>query len=243
MKPSIKILFFGLFSLIFFPALVSAQNFLSPYRCTWELKLFLESGAMVDFGRLLGEEQKKQPSKMVRVCDIKKCQVNSYVDKCPPCPYYVTTTIPRKLTKKEKEAMIRAKLNEMNLSHKDIDVIVGFVMNGYSVQEQTIKEYKEFLSYVDKINADSFSCYIFKAVAHKGRWTGAIGEFNKNNKKKRGCPKLAGGESVIRKNVIWNDLKQSKIKQNGTGRSKSYYVHIALAIVGIIVLIFILFLS
>ena len=198
MKHLIKLISLGLFVLVFLPLLVSARSFLSPYDCAWETKLFLKSGKAINFDQLLQEQQ--QQGRIIQVCDTKKCLANGYVGECPPCPYYRNQTVTEELTKEQKEAIIRAKLSEMNLSEDDINIITGFIINGYTVQEQTLDEYNEFLYYAEQINKNPKSCYVFKAIAHKGRWTGAIGEFNKNvDTSIVTCPKVSGSSFIEKK--------------------------------------------
>lgn len=104
------------------------------------------------------------------------------------------------------------------LSDEDIQILKDFIINGYSVKEQTDDEYNLFLEEAEKANAEAPSnCPVYGAVSHKGRWTGYIWTGNVVNDVGMCGPKERCAGALA--NIIWNDLKEN------VGNVKSYAVY------------------
>lgn len=97
-----------------------------------------------------------------------------------------------------------------NENDSNINTVIDFIKNGYSVKEQTNEEYQLFLNNAKKKNKGWWCGDIYSAVSRKGDFTGYI-----MGKKERmifwiPCPKaqLFKGCSGGPYNIVWNDLKK-----------------------------------
>ncbi|MFQ6010518.1 MAG: hypothetical protein ACE5J7_05390, partial [Candidatus Aenigmatarchaeota archaeon] len=75
----------------------------------------------------------------------------------------------------EVDAVLASQKDICELADQDIQVIKEFVMNGYSVIEQTDEQYAVFLEQANTANSGRpDDCLAYEAVAHRGRWTGYL---------------------------------------------------------------------
>ena len=143
------------------------------------------------------------------------------------------------------ETAVLYQLNEVNsqcncLRDEDIEIIKSFIMNGYSVKEQTNDEYNLFLEEVRNANKGRpESCLAYLAVHRNDSWTGYVktGYMYENGK----C--IAATCSGAVANLLWNDLNNTEEQKGTEGKEKiekqqnSYCIIIAVIIAIIIILL------
>lgn len=143
------------------------------------------------------------------------------------------------------ETAVLYQLNEVNsqcncLRDEDIEIIKSFIMNGYSVKEQTNDEYNFFLEKVRNANKGRpESCLAYLAVHRNDSWTGYVktGYMYENGK----C--IAATCSGAVANLLWNDLNNTEEQKGREGKEKiekqqnSYCIIIAVIIAIIIILL------
>jgi hypothetical protein len=135
--------------------------------------------------------------------------------------------------------LLNSKKTILNLSDSDMTILSEFVINGYSVKEQTDEEYVIFLEEAEKqnnITPEGCGVSYYNAVTHNGRWTGYIlSEKYPTNMDWDNCPQsnCIGGGAVT--NIIWNDLVPKNTEANDY--SKYYYFG---AVILIVILVFLI---
>jgi hypothetical protein len=100
--------------------------------------------------------------------------------------------------------ILNARSKECLLDENDIQILKDFVINGYSVKEQTDEEYRAFFETVKKANEGRpENCLAYEAIHRNDSWTGYVrtGLLYQNGE----CiaAKCGGGSA----NIIWNDLE------------------------------------
>jgi hypothetical protein len=111
------------------------------------------------------------------------------------------------------ESKVIEMLSSMNLSDLDIKIVKNFVLNGYSIIEQTDEEYASFLSQANEKNERRPSdCMAYSAVYRNGTWTAYIMTGNAYSKKLGECayPNCAGANA----NLKWNSLKNNSKEED-----------------------------
>lgn len=99
----------------------------------------------------------------------------------------------------------------LNIDNEDIEIIKNFVVNGYSVKEQTGEEYDSFLEEVRLVNKSRpENCLAYLAVYKKEKWTGYIGTGYTYTKDGR-CLVTTCSQAVA--NVLLNDLTPAPISE------------------------------
>jgi len=118
------------------------------------------------------------------------------------------------------ETAVIDQLNEINnqctcLTDDDINIIKEYIMNGYSVKEQTEEEYSLFLEEARKANEERpEDCLAYGALHHRNGWTGYTHSGAEYDKELGQCivPLCGGGSPQI--NAEWNDLVSEIIPDN-----------------------------
>ena len=105
--------------------------------------------------------------------------------------------------------ILNEKKSSCNLNNEDISILKDYVINGYSVKEQTDEEYALFLQEANKANfGRPDDCLDYQAIYHMGRWTGYI-KTGYHYDAIGGCAvPLCGGSPST--NIKWNDLTSSQ---------------------------------
>ena len=105
------------------------------------------------------------------------------------------------------ESSIRSTLSssseKLNLSAQDIDTITGYVLNYYSVKQQTREGYQDFFDEAVRLNSlRPEDCPVYLAVSFNNGWTGYSRSgmiFSENE-----CNDVS--DTPPAPNLIWNDL-------------------------------------
>jgi hypothetical protein len=100
--------------------------------------------------------------------------------------------------------ILNARSKECLLDENDIQILKDFVINGYSVKEQTDEEYRAFFEAAKEANEGRpENCLAYEAIHRNDSWTGYVrtGLLYQNGE----CiaPECGGGSA----NIIWNDLE------------------------------------
>lgn len=114
----------------------------------------------------------------------------------------------------------------------DINIIKDFIINGYSVNEQTLNEYQRFLKEVKVQNNKSGCTAYYPAVTHIGGWTGYILDSRVKDEFGNDCPLPDCTGASIK--IIWNDLLPTV---NSKQDYSKYYYWVVLGVVFILLIL------
>ena len=127
---------------------------------------------------------------------------------------------------------LEAEKNRCGFNENDIEIIKDFIINGYSVKEQTDNEYNDFFEMAEKANEGRpENCLAYLAVYRNSSWTGYI----KTGYAYGGDDSCAAMScSGVSANVLWNELEYIPPPGDTGIGAQSYTFYYILAIIIII---------
>lgn len=127
--------------------------------------------------------------------------------------------------------------DKCSIQNSEISDLKDFIINGYSVKEQSQEEYLLFLEEAEELSNKTGCSEYYLAVARKGRFTGYVLAYKSGGINGTICP--APSCKSVSANIIWNDLNtnQTITEIAEVKTSKLPYFILSIIIILIIILL------